>query len=283
MASPTPDVPSPASAELESPQSESEADAFNELDSLSLKEILDQDSRPTFVLDLDPDFVVGNAVRPIFCNAALRLHDRLLDCVTGVTDDNVSNTGLGETTTYEDFRTWATGISRFNDSKDVFPLTLHYQGLLWTGSTVRSRWRIISGNALFQTSDIPRGNLHAAPPSKIRSRQNAPRLADPIKELASAETLPTDAVLPPLTQQSETASVSLSKNTSKDTSGSGSSVTLSTPDNALPDWTVPWPTGLISDHVAFARKVDWSNTPLGPMEKWSVQFREIVNLLMRNP
>jgi hypothetical protein len=39
----------------------------------------------------------------------------------------------------------------------------------------------------------------------------------------------------------------------------------------------------MSEHVAFARTVDWASTPLGPMDKWSVQFREIVNLLMRNP
>ncbi|KAF2028661.1 putative histidine kinase HHK16p [Setomelanomma holmii] len=285
MASPSPtrDAPSPVTAHSESPLSESEADAFRELDSLSLKEILDQDSRPTFVLDLDPDFVVGNVVRPIFCNAALQLHDRLLDSVTGATEENLSNTGLGGTTTYEDFRNWATGISRFNDSKDIFPLTLHYQGLLWTGSTVRQRWRIISGNALFQTSDIPIGNLHAAPPTSFRARQHEPRPADPIKKLASAATVPTDTVLPLVVQQSETASVSLSKNTSKDTSGTSSSVTLATPDDATPDWTVSSVTGIISEHVAFARKVDWGNTPLGPMDDWSVQFRELANLVMRNP
>ncbi|KAH7092217.1 hypothetical protein FB567DRAFT_435149 [Paraphoma chrysanthemicola] len=283
MASPARDISSPPTAHSESPQSELEADAFNELDSLSLKEILDQDSRPTFVLDLDPDFVVGNLVRPIFCNAALRVHDQLLDCVTGATDGNVSNTSPEGTTTYEDFRTWATGISRFNDSKDVFPLTLHYQGLLWTGSTVRSRWRIISGNALFQTSDIPRGNLHAGPPINIKARPSSLGDADPIKELALAETLPTSSALPVVGQQSETASVSLSKNTSKATTGTSSSVTLATPDNATPDWTVPHPTGTLSEHLVFARKVDWTNTPLGPMEKWSLQFREIANLVMRNP
>jgi hypothetical protein len=60
-------------------------------------------------------------------------------------------------------------------------------------------------------------------------------------------------------------------------------VTLSAPDNALPDWTVPRLKGTPSEHIAFVRSVNWSNTPLGPMKSWSSQFREVVNLVMRNP
>jgi hypothetical protein len=225
MASPPPldqSLPN-ATPPPDSLHSELEDEAFNELDRLSLKEILDQDSRPTFVVDLDPDYPVGNAIQPIFCNAALRLHDRLLDCITGATDTNVANEGLADTTTYDDFRTWATGVSRYNDSKDVFPLTLHYQALLWTGSTIRQRWRLISGNALFQTSDIPKGNLQSGTSSKVKTSCSDSKTPDPVKDLASAATIPTDAALPTTVQRSESTSMSLSKNTSKDTSGSSAS------------------------------------------------------------
>jgi hypothetical protein len=204
--------------------------------------------------------------------------------VTGVNDEAAANEGLGGTTTYDDFQNWATSISKHNDSKDIFPLTLHYQGLLWTGFTVQQRWRIISGNALFQTSDIPKGNLQTAPTFKIKSsRRNSSKAPDPIKQLASAASIPTDVALPGVTHKSESTSVSLSKNTSKDTSGSGASITLSTPDNAVPDWTIPSLIGTPSEHIMLTRNVEWASTPLGPMEKWSVQFREIVNLVMRNP
>ncbi|KAF2822202.1 putative histidine kinase HHK16p [Ophiobolus disseminans] len=284
MASPSPELSSQDASPLESPPNALEEEAFNELDRLTLREILNHDSRPTFVIDLDPDFPADNhVIRPIFSNAALQSHDRLLDSVTGATDDSVANEGLGGTATFQDFRNWATGISRFNDSRDIFPLTLHYQGLLWTGSTVRQRWRIVSGNALFQTSDIPRGNLQGDPSTKFKPNPIESKIANPVKELASAAAIPTHDIIPGPPQQSENASVSLSKNTSKDTSGSGSSVTLSTPDNAVPDWTVPQPIGVLSDHIAFVRKFDWARTPLGPMERWSIQFREVVNLLMRNP
>jgi hypothetical protein len=284
MDSPSPESPSPDATPPESPQSELEDEAFTELDKLSLKEILDQDSRPTFIIDLDPDYVIGHAIEPIYCNAALRVHDRLLDSVTGAADENVANDGLGGTTTYDDFQNWATGVSRHNDLKDIFPLTLHYQGLLWTGFTVRQRWRIISGNALFQTSDIPRENLQTAPNFKFKSsRKRSSKTPDPVKEPASAACVTTADALSVVAQRSETASVSLSKNTSKDTSGSGQSITLSTPDNAVPDWTTKHLSGIPSEHIAFVRSVNWANTPLGAMDKWSVQFREVVNLVMRNP
>jgi hypothetical protein len=224
MASPSSPVRSLYATPSESPRSELEVEAFDELDKLCLREILDQDSRPTFVIDLDPDYaVVGHSIQPVFCNAALRTHDRLLDSINGAPDKSATTEGLGCETTYENFRVWATGVSRHNDSKDVFPLTLHYQALLWTGFTVRQRWRIISGNALFQTSDIPKGNLQSVPPSKFGSLRENAKIYDSVKNLRSVAQSPTHEMPPATTQRSESASVSLSRNTSKDTSGSSSS------------------------------------------------------------
>lgn len=283
MASPSPELSSPDATPLEGLHNVDESGVFDELDRLTLREILDGDSRPTFVIDLDPDHAVGQAICPVFSNAALKLHDKLLDSVTGATDKEIANEDRQRTTTHTEFKNWATSTSKFEKSKDIFPLTFHYQGLLWTGSTICQRWRIISGNALYQTSDIPRGALQGDPSTHFGSHKSESKVPDPIQKLATAVTIQTNANLPAIAVPSETASVSLSKNTSKDTSGSGSSVTLATPDNAVPDWTVPEPPGFISEHVAFARKVNWANTPLGPMESWSVQFREVVNLLMRNP
>ncbi len=52
---------------------------------------------------------------------------------------------------------------------------------------------------------------------------------------------------------------------------------------AVTDWTVAHPKGLLSDHVQYARTVDWVKTPLGPMESWSREFRQAANLCMANP
>ncbi|KAL5388241.1 hypothetical protein PMIN02_007812 [Paraphaeosphaeria minitans] len=70
---------------------------------------------------------------------------------------------------------------------------------------------------------------------------------------------------------------------SNDTSGSGASVTLALPKNGVPDWTATKPRGVLTEHMVFARNLNWSATPLGSMKTWSAEFREVANLVMRNP
>jgi PAS domain S-box-containing protein len=268
-----------------------EAATMNELDSLSLKEILDEDSRPTFIIDLDPDFVNENiTIQPVFCNAALKLHSRLLDSITETPEERINKDPA--TATYDEFRIWATGISRFNNSKDIFPLTILYQGLLWTGSTIRQRWRIISGNALYRVSDIPKNGLSAAlPPQPNIIKRNseaakARKVSAPV--VATPEVITSAPPPRSANQQSETASAiastTFSKVASSHSSGVSSSITIPTRDDIVPDYCVARPKAMIIDsHINFIRSIDWASTPLGHMDTWSQALREVVNLLVRNP
>lgn len=130
--------------------------SFDELDSISACEILDQDPRPTLILDLDSDHLEysgsKNDLRPIFCNAALREHNRLLDSVTSANDAVTKDSS--DSTTFLGFRSWATSISEFDDSKDVYPRSLLYRNIFWTGCTIRRRWRVISGNQCSHGPDL---------------------------------------------------------------------------------------------------------------------------------
>jgi hypothetical protein len=49
------------------------------------------------------------------------------------------------------------------------------------------------------------------------------------------------------------------------------------------DWTDEVPPLRTSPHVTWARAIDWSQTPLGPMNAWSSQLRSIANLVMQDP
>lgn len=278
----------PDGARLSDESSALEAAAMQELNSLSLQEILDEDSRPTFIIDLDPDFAkLDSTIHPVFCNAALKLHNRLLDSITEPFEEGRNSDPA--TATYDDFRNWVTGISRFNNSKDIFPLTLMYQGLLWTGSTIRQRWRIISGNALYRASDIPRdniGSLSDALPVRSKIIKRDSEAAKARKAAAPVATAPTSLARPVYTQSDSAPTTlisSASKNTSKNSSGSNSAVTIATSDDVISDYTVTKPTGVLTEHVMFIRNIDWASTPLGGMETWSSSLREIVNLMIRNP
>ena len=267
-----------------------------EFDSLSIIEILDQDSRPTFVIDLDPDesITVGaKRVSPIFCNSALRLHEKLLDVIIG----NVAGSGNSDDPTsplslYEEFCSWATGTTRFDDSKDVFPNTFMFFDLIWTGSTVRKRWRLISGN--LWSGGVPTRDLSVIFGGGGPRTEHPPGKGAPEPALVRRTSMsPTDAsgntaattFMSSLVSSRQVNPPQLGGGGSDITSGSSQSnrLTLTTPEKAVTDWTVANPKGSLSPHIAFARTVRWENTPLGPMKKWSREFRQIVNLVMSNP
>ncbi|KAF1953321.1 hypothetical protein CC80DRAFT_494610 [Byssothecium circinans] len=291
----------PPGSTSQRPKDELEQETLDELDSVSLREILDQDSRPTFVLDLDSDYLdyeegMRDDIRPVFCNIALRQHVRLFDSITAphveVADDAENET------THQTFKVWATSVTKFDDSRDVFPLTLIYKDMLWTGSTIRRRWRVISGNQCYNVSQLPRGALKEGSPTRPNAASSQPRrsplksaqpllTSTPQPSISTLEVTPTvqsstlvSSTVPPLPKE---RSDKTSGDTSSGTIASGASITLSSPEAGCPDWTVENPKGQLSEHLIFARGIDWAATPLGPMSSWSVQFREIANLVMRNP
>jgi hypothetical protein len=287
-------------------------EALTELSTISLCEFLDQDPRPTFVLDLDSDHLdygeTKQSIRPIFCNNALRLHDRLLDHVTGLSTQGAADTP--HRTSFNKFKAWATGVSDFDDSRDVFPQTFLYEGLLWTGSTTRQRWRLVSGIKWHEGAHDSHGELYgqqhpftdatvetkaqnepakitspavATTATVIASEPQAKTVRSDVELTVRSSTLVSSAPTYPEDKNGRTSNPPTSGSASNDTSGSGASIPLASPAEGVPDWTVENPRGVLTEHMIFARNVNWSATPLGPMSSWSIQFREIANLLMSNP
>jgi PAS domain S-box-containing protein len=282
-----------------------------EMNAVTLTEVLEQDSRPTFVIDLDPDLdiaITPDMLSPIFCNIALRSYDRLLEVVGGETTIESTDTSAA---TYADFIAWARSVTRHDDSMDIFPLSFLYSGMLWTGSTLRKRWRLISGNKCYQTSSLTSGDLSSGPPSEVATGG----LVAQMSEIASSGK---DVRLNKSTNgQGATSRVKISGMSAGSTHSRGEtklasvgitnkprpsrnsdihgsswnsldvdstpSVVLEVPESVLPDWTVAQPKGDVSPHLQFCRSIDWESTALGPMSKWSRELRQIANLLMSEP
>lgn len=300
-------------------------DGFEGLD---IKEVLDADSRPTFVIDLDPDLPPRDAVsipiEPVFCNAALKLHERLLDSVLGNSTsttcrdakidvsrsdqlpEGTSLTPVDNRVTHDEFKAWATGSTTHDDTKDVFPLSFYFQNLLWTGSTVRKRWRLISGNRQWKAQDQPPLNLSSGAPPEVatgglraslasKKSQNrlAPSTQGPVlpPELAAAsensrasmiEAGDDDHLSPVFYPRQSNSGGSVKTGMSKSSKNISINLAILPQRNAI-DWTSPEPEGLLSTHLQYVRSVDWSATCLGPMDQWSSEFRQIANLVMANP
>ena len=280
-------------------------DTAVELDQLGVRELLDQDSRPTFIIDLDPDDekspVRGDNLKPIFSNSALRQHDNLHDAVTGsdiTKDTSAAASSSSRATAYLDFRKWVTSVTKHDESKDVFPLFFEFENLLWTGSTVRRRFRIVSGNMLWKQNVPSRdfssvGSLEVASgPTAFSSRSKANRSDAPSEppSQARSETNSTSHVGMTLASSKQAERLNFSKasktsleSSSGNSSGSKQAVALATPEKSCTDWTAAEPKGILTDHMKFARSVNWAATPLGPMSSWSRELRQIVNLCMGNP
>ena len=269
-----------------------------ELDQLGIREVFDQDSRPTFIIDLDPDeeksSVQGNSLTPIFSNAALRLHHRLYDVVTG-NDVSTEGSSSNQAAAYLEFRAWATSVTKHDDSKDIFPLFFEFEDMLWTGSTVRRRWRILSGNMLSRQTaparDLASGGpvevASGAMPLRTKPKSDVPSERASLTRSEGTSTSNVGMTLASSRQAerldfSKTSKTSLESSSGK-SSGSKQAIALAAPEHACTDWTVAEPKGHLTEHMKFARSVDWSATPLGPMSTWSREFRQIVNLCMGNP
>jgi PAS domain S-box-containing protein len=286
-----------------------------EIDSIGITELLDHDSRPTFLLDLDTYSaakVDPSILVPIFCNSALRTYEVLVEVVSGRAP--VHALGFPDTVPYEDFRSWALSISQFDESRDVFPQSFLFCGKLWTGSTVRKRWRFISGNHCYETSSAVSAPLSSSSGSLCEKRTASLKR----KQAFDGTTVslgqgPDPSVAAEVFSQVGFSSQSprsprepsegtfASKNiasspkhrrtitniqnisTSSLSLASSRSIILGTPPMACPDWTKPKITGILSEHVQFARDFDWGTTPLRSMNQWSPEFRQIANLLMSNP
>ncbi|KAK2613120.1 hypothetical protein N8I77_000049 [Diaporthe amygdali] len=306
-------------------------DQMDGLDALGIREVLDADSRPTFIIDLDPDQPsrsVSTCIDPVFCNAALRSHDRLLDAVLGrettgiatsadvdanadvdaadlaspVLDPTQQGPDPGGSRslapTHEAFKLWVTGVTTHDDSKDVFPLSFMYNEMLWTGSTVRKRWRIISGNRLWR-ADVPVVDLASGAPLEVAtggSKASQATKKSPATPGASYESVVHTSGVPnvvsssspsgPLTSSDPVFYPRTSANGSVLTGASNKNIAIdlaALPERATIDWTVPNPEGQISQHLQYVRAVDWGATSLGPMASWSAEFRQIANLVMTNP
>ncbi|KAF4990600.1 hypothetical protein FGRMN_8359 [Fusarium graminum] len=286
-----------------------ESDIADDLSKLNVRDILNADSRPTFIIDLDPDDdspLRSKPIQPVFSNTALITHERLSDAVRGEEAPSLADEHA-DADTYSDFKSWATGITTQDDSKDVFPLFFLFHGLLWTGSTVAKRWRLISGNRLWQHTSAPAklswSTLSQASTSAVKGQDTAklntskkPEQEAQLKGGASSatedpvhEVTPTEATLVASTQQRRSFKHFWRGGTSKGSSdrntgsSNSSSIVLGKPEKAVVDWTLPNPKGILSPYIQLLREIDWSSTPLGPMGSWSPELRQVANLVINNP
>lgn len=215
------------------------------LSSLSLEEGLRVDPRPTFIVDLD--FTTPTTTTPgrdqlriTYLNPALVEQAALLDDVSG----NIAE--LKIVSSYAAFRRWVVDSNHKNSSPFMF------KEFLWTAYILYDRtrsYKIISGTTI--------NNLWSDQCSeKSEALTTDDHEDDYVKEPNGLERV---SSLDPATLFNHEEVTGRSINH---------------------DWTQSEPPANLSDHIKYARSVDWGSTPLGPMEDWERELKVAANLVM---
>lgn len=112
------------------------------LNSIGIVELLEQDERPTFVIDLgEPANYGAGQIYSLFVNQALQSHAGLHEQITGS-----ANTPTPEPQNFLHFKSWLLSASIGGESLNVCLPACPFAGLVWNCSTLRKRLRIISGS-----------------------------------------------------------------------------------------------------------------------------------------
>lgn len=137
------------------------------LQEIGASEILDQDDRPTFVIDLEnhANFEPG-PLQILFSNAALRSSTNTLSMVSGRGLQTFQN--LSYSSDFNEFKAWVTSYVRNFESLDVPLPSFRYLGATWSCNTLRKRLRIIRGTFSPITTSFSKGSSANSDISSIR-------------------------------------------------------------------------------------------------------------------
>ncbi|KAF2236032.1 hypothetical protein EV356DRAFT_82045 [Viridothelium virens] len=144
-------------------------DATRLLSHIGISELLEQDERPTFIVDLkDSRNLSLGQLQIVFANSSLRTSSGMLELVLGK-DEHDSGSSNGSTgSSWAQFRTWLLSAANQGESLNVSLPSIKFAGISWSCSTLRKRLRIVSGRyaATIPSNDIPaqtsRGETSAA-------------------------------------------------------------------------------------------------------------------------
>ena len=133
------------------PEENRSAQVLQSLIRHGIVELLDQDDRPTFIIDLADQTNFAGSLRVLFANASLRSITGLTEIVSGKSMEEHSLTH-----TFDEFRSWATSFVKNNEVLDTCLPSMMYAGTTWTCSTLQKRFRVIAGG-------VPSSSVSAMP------------------------------------------------------------------------------------------------------------------------
>jgi hypothetical protein len=129
-----------------SPDARDRTDPLRLLGSVGIVELLEQDTRPTFIVDMgdlanySPE---SSRLQILFANAALRSTDATWALVAGKAPQDQPDEATALASNH--FRNWLLSTSLQGDSPESNPSPIEHGGVIWSCYTLRKRLRVVSG------------------------------------------------------------------------------------------------------------------------------------------
>ncbi|KAI9689825.1 MAG: hypothetical protein M1822_009707 [Bathelium mastoideum] len=140
-------------------------DASRVLGQIGILELLEQDQRPTFIVDVKDNANYGSGqLQIVFANSSLRACSGLLDLVSGREEPDAGSNG-DSTATWVHFKTWLLSATSRGELLNAPLPSLKFVGITWSSSILRRRLRVISGKYSSEANDgttlvqIPKGEI----------------------------------------------------------------------------------------------------------------------------
>ena len=123
-------------------------DPLRLLGSVGIVELLEQDTRPTFIVDIDnvSNYTPGSTnLQILFANSALRSNMALWDLVSsGKSVDPMTEEPISHAS--NQFKGWLLSTIVQGESLDINPSPVEHGGIVWSCYTLRKRLRVVSGS-----------------------------------------------------------------------------------------------------------------------------------------
>ncbi|KAK1029671.1 hypothetical protein LTS16_019535 [Friedmanniomyces endolithicus] len=133
------------------------------LSSIGVIELLEQDERPTFIVDLAESGNYGpGQLHTLFANSSLRSYTGMLELVNGAASEEASPGPRS----YLQFKSWMLSAAIDGESLNVCLPSFKFAGMTWSCSTLRKRLRIISA-AVIAGSPVSPGHIRASVPRSM--------------------------------------------------------------------------------------------------------------------
>ncbi|KAL0935404.1 histidine kinase hhk13p [Colletotrichum truncatum] len=265
-----------------SPNSQSVPPGLQILRGIGVVELLEQDERPTFIIDLaNPVNTLRSALHLLYANAALRASVGVLELLSVEGEEAAKNPQ------YTHFKAWVMSFVKNQESMDVCLPSHSYGGITWTCSTLRKRFRFVSGNlsAVSTAPDSPGPLAEEAAVLEQRSRGPTPPQSNNVQmddepdyfgDIASESHELDDA-------QTGDDCVMVDDGERHHTDEFTQQVFQAAFMKPSFDWTRIQITPDLNKHILFCRNTDWASTPLGPIEHWGADLRAMANMVMGSP